>query len=351
MLRGDARAATAAVARLHGTGDIRVAEEPVPVPEAGHRLVRVTAVGLCGSDLHWFSEGGIGDARLERPLVVGHESAGVIEGGPDHGRRVAIDPAIPCERCDTCRTGWRNLCPTVRFAGHGRLDGALRQFITWPEVLLHPVPDELSDVDAAMLEPLGVAVHAHDLGHLRAGAAVAVVGCGPIGLLLVQLARATGAGTIVAIDPLEHRAAAARRYGADVVHRSGSADALQGVDADVVFEVAGNDAAVAASLVAARPGGRVVLVGIPDEDRTCFPASLARRKGLTLALSRRMNDVYPRALRLVQQGLVDVTSVVTHHYPLEQVAEAFATAVARHGLKVVVHPGGRPGSLPESGKR
>jgi L-iditol 2-dehydrogenase len=312
----------------------------MPVPGAGERLIRVTAVGLCGSDLHWFTEGGIGDARLEQPLVVGHESAGVIEGGPDHGRRVAIDPAIPCERCDTCRSGWRNLCPTVRFAGHGLLDGGLREFLTWPATLLHPVPDALSDADAAMLEPLGVAVHAMDLAHLRIGGSVAVIGCGPIGLLLVQLARSAGAGTITATDPLEHRAAAARRYGADVVHRSGTADAVRGVDADVVFEVAGNDRAVEAALTAARPGGRVVLVGIPDGDRTSFPASVARRKGLTIALSRRMNDVYPRALRLVEQGLVDVSSVVTHRFALDEVSDAFRTAVARDGLKVLVQPGG-----------
>jgi L-iditol 2-dehydrogenase len=329
---------TAAAARLHGSGDIRLADEPVPVPDAGHRLVRVTAVGLCGSDLHWFTEGGIGDARLERPLVVGHESAGVIEGGPDHGRRVAIDPAIPCERCETCRSGRRNLCPTVRFAGHGSVDGALREFLTWPAALLHPVPDTVSDVDAALLEPLGVAVHAMDLGHLRIGARVAVIGCGPIGLLLVQLARSAGAGTVIATDPLEHRVAAARRYGADVVHRSGTAVAVHDVDADVVFEVAGNDTAVEAALTAARPGGRVVLVGIPDEDRTSFPASVARRKGLTLALSRRMNDVYPRALQLVEQGRVDVSSLVTHRFPLQRVADAFYTAVAREGLKVVVEP-------------
>lgn len=333
-----APARTAPVVRLHGARDLRLADEPVPAPQPGESLLRVTAVGICGSDLHWYTEGGIGDARLDRPLVVGHEFAGVIEGGPESGRRVAVDPAIACERCDTCRTGWRNLCPTVRFAGHGAVDGALRQMLTWPTALLHPVPDTLSDVDAAMLEPLGVAVHALDLGHLRIGATVAVVGCGPIGLLLVQLARSAGAGTVIAADPLNHRAQAARVHGADTAYGGSDGD-LDGVDADVVFEVAGTDDAVTAALTAARPGARVVLVGIPDEDRTTFPASLARRKGLTLALSRRMNDVYPRATRLVERGLVDVSSLVTHRYPLERTGEAFATAAARDGLKVVVQPG------------
>jgi L-iditol 2-dehydrogenase len=329
------------VARLHGTGDVRLHDEPVPEPAEGESLVRVTSVGLCGSDLHWYAEGGIGDAVLERPLAVGHEFAGVVEGGPLAGRRVAVDPAIPCGTCETCRTGHRHLCPTVAFAGHGRNDGALREYLAWPSHLLHPLPDSLSDADGAVLEPLGVAVHALDLGHLKVGNAVAVVGCGPIGLLLVQAARAAGATTVVAVEPLEHRRDAAKRYGADVVlsPEEAHADAwhdVVGVGVDVAFEVGGTDGAVETAMVASRPGARVVLVGIPDADRTSFPAALARRKGLTIAMSRRMGEVYPRATQLVTTGRVDVASLVTATYPLERAADAFETAVARAGLKVVV---------------
>ena len=151
------------VARLYGARDLRLPDEPPPAVPAGHSLVRVTAVGLCGSDLHWYGEGGIGDARVERPLVVGHEFAGVVEGGPRRGQRVAVDPAMPCERCASCRAGHHNLCPHVRFAGSGEQDGALSEFVAWPSALLHPLPDELSDADGAMLEPLGVAIHAVEL--------------------------------------------------------------------------------------------------------------------------------------------------------------------------------------------
>jgi len=119
------------VARLHGVGDIRVADEDRPSLAAGESLVRVTAVGLCGSDLHWFSEGGIGDAELSQGLVLGHEFAGIIEGGPDDGRRVAVDPARPCGACEQCLEGNRNLCPTVRFAGYGGTDGGLRELVAW----------------------------------------------------------------------------------------------------------------------------------------------------------------------------------------------------------------------------
>lgn len=314
------------VARLHGVEDIRVADEPLPPVGPGESLIRVTAVGLCGSDLHWYGEAGIGDARLDRPLVVGHEFAGVIEGGPRHGERVAVDPAIPCEACEMCRLGHPNLCPTVRFAGHGSLDGGLREYVAWPTARLHPLPDELSDADGAMLEPLGVALHALDLGHLRVGMTVGVYGCGPIGLLLVQLALRAGARTVVAADPLPHRAEAAASFGAEL---------LAG-EVDVAFEVAGTDSAVEAAMVAARPGARVVLVGIPDGDTTTFPASVARRKGLTIAMARRMKDTYPRATDLVRRGQVDVSSLVTARYPLDAAPEAFEDAVARQGLKVIV---------------
>ena len=122
------------VARLHGVGDLRVAMEPDPGQSPpGWSLLEVTSVGICGSDLHWFADGGIGENRIEHPVVPGHEFAAVAITGPLAGRRVAVDPAIPCESCETCRVGHQNLCPTVQFAGHGALDGALQQYLLWPD--------------------------------------------------------------------------------------------------------------------------------------------------------------------------------------------------------------------------
>jgi L-iditol 2-dehydrogenase len=320
-------------ARLHAPGDVRVDEEPVPVAGPDTTLVQVTAVGICGSDLHWWDDAGIGDARLDRPLVLGHESAGVIAGGPRAGQRVAIDPAIPCGTCAQCRRGYRNLCPRVRFAGHGETDGGLREFITWPSELLFDLPPALSDADGALLEPLGVALHALDLGHLRAGESAAVIGCGPIGLMLIQLLRASGASVVLAADPLPHRLAAAIRLGAEPL-------AEPAPDVATAFEVAGTDAAVDTAITVVRPGGRVVLVGIPDGDRTSFRASAARRKGLTIALSRRMNETYPRAIALAASGRVDLSGLVTLRLPLAAAPEAFTRAARREGLKVLVCPAG-----------
>ncbi len=331
------------VARLHGPGDVRVADEPNPVPAAGEALVRVTAVGICGSDIHWYTEGAIGTAVLTEPLVLGHEFGGVVEEGPGKGERVAVDPAIPCGACPLCAGGHGNLCPRVRFAGHGTDDGALRELVTWPTRRLHPVPATLSDAEVAMLEPLGVAIHALDLGHLRPGADVAVVGCGPIGLLLIQVLRVAGAGRIVAVEPLPHRRAAAAAMGATAVltpeeaaatPNAGDPEGPAGVD--VGFDVSGTDQAVDVTVRWTRPGGRVVMVGIPPGDSTTLTAGTVRRKGLTLAWSRRMGEVYPRAIELASGGGVDLGSVVSDRYPLAETAEAFRAAAARSGLKVIV---------------
>jgi L-iditol 2-dehydrogenase len=323
------------VVRLKAVGDVELSEEPLPEVAPGESLVRVSAVGLCGSDLHWFGQGSIGDAALGRPLVLGHEFGGTVEGGPLDGCRVAVDPAIPCNACAWCHEGNHNLCPNMRFAGHGENDGGLQEYIARPTELLYPVPDGFSDATVALLEPLGVALHAFDLGHVRFGANVAVVGCGPIGLMVVQVARAAGAAMVIAVEPLAHRQAAAAQSGADVVVGPEQASEHQG-KADVVFEVAGNDEAVAKSMVLARAGGRVVLAGIPDDDCTRFPAGLARRKGLTILMVRRMKDAYPRAISLVDRKVVDLDPLVSHRFSLEDAATAFATASRREGLKTVV---------------
>lgn len=328
------------VMRLHAPGDLRITKETEPVAAADESLVRVTDVGLCGSDLHWFEEGGIGDAQLSRPLVLGHEIAGVAIDGTFAGAAVAVDPAIPCGSCGMCLLGHRNLCPTVRFSGHGVQDGGLREVIAWPTELLHPLAPGVSTAAGAVLEPLGVAIHALDLGHLRAASRVAVVGCGPIGLLLLEAALCSGATSVIAVDPLEHRREEALRRGAQTALAPGDVAGLPAdAQVDVAFEVAGTDDAVAGAMTLARPGGRVVLAGIPSDDRTSFPASLARRKGLTIALVRRMkDDVYHRGMQLVTSGRVDAESLVTARYPLENAPEAFTEAVARRGLKVLVQP-------------
>lgn len=325
--------------RLHGTGDLQLHDEIKPTPALDEALVRVTAIGVCGSDLHWFEEGSIGDARLSKPLILGHEFAGITE----KGERVAVDPAIPCEKCEHCREGNPNLCTALRFAGHGGEDGALREYVNWPVRCLYALPDALNDIDGAMLEPLGVALHAVDLGHVRLGMTAGVFGCGPIGLLILQLLRAAGATTIVGTDTLPHRLDAARSFGATATIQAANGEEARqilatthGRGVDVAFEAAGANAAVEAAMTAAKPGARVVLVGIPADDRTSFTASVARRKGLTIKLARRMKHTYPRAIALTASGKVELRSLVTHRFPLVDSQKAFDLARRREGLKIII---------------
>jgi L-iditol 2-dehydrogenase len=329
--------------RLHDIGELRLHDEGDPVADDDEYLLGVTAVGLCGSDVRWYETAGIGDARLDHPLVLGHEFAAIIESGDRRGEKVAVDPAIACRECRYCQEGNPNFCEKMRFAGHGMVDGALREKLSWPKFLVHRLPDDLTDIQGAMLEPLGVALHALNLGHVLPGMSVGVFGCGPIGLMLVQLVRAAGATRIVATDRLPQRLDAARSFGATHAIRAEAGQenaeiaAAAGRDGvDIAFEAAGDNSAVESAIGASRPGGKLILIGIPDDDRTAFSASVARRKGLTLKLVRRMKHTYPRAIRLIQNGVVDVTSLVTHRFPLADYKTAFETAKKREGIKVVI---------------
>ena len=331
--------------RLHSSGKIQLHDEPIPKPTLGEVLVQVTSVAICGSDIHWLMEGGIGDAKITRPLVLGHEAAGIIASGPRKGTRVAIDPAISCGKCKQCQKGNPNLCQDMRFSGHGLQDGALREYMPWPEEFLFPIPDALSLDDAAMLEPLGVAIYAMDIAGIKPGMRIGVFGCGPIGLLIIQLARTMGAAQIIATEKLLHRLEAARACGAtDAIRIKNEQDypdftaITEGEGVDVAFEAAGTDRALQCATQAAGYGTEVILVGIPGDDEHRLVASLVRRKGLTIKLCRRMKHTYPRAIRLTQQGIIDLKSIVSHHFTMDQFQEAFASASRREGLKVIIEP-------------
>jgi L-iditol 2-dehydrogenase len=227
----------------------------------------------------------------------------------------------------------------VVFAGHGSTDGAMRELMAWPPGRLHPLPDDVADACGALLEPLGVAIQCLDMGYLPFGGSGAVAGCGPIGLLLIQLLRLSGASSVLAVEPLPHRREAALRAGATTAAApAAGAAGLAGYGVDVAFEAAGTGDAVRFAIAAARPGGRVVLAGIPADDTVTFPASAARRKGLTIALVRRMNQVYPRAISLAARGAVDLASLVTSQVPLGEAAGAFGAAAQRTGLKTLIQP-------------
>lgn len=327
-------------ARLYHPYDLRLENVPDPGrPDPGWVRLRIASVGICGSDLHYYREGGIGTADVEKPLIIGHEfSAYVDEVGPEveglrAGQLVAVEPGRACGKCEVCQHGHPNICRHIIFCGYPGINGALQEFLLYPAEFLFPLPEGISAADGAMLEPLGVGVHAVRLGKLRPGETAAVLGAGPIGLTIIDLLRTSGATEIYATEPLAHRRSAAEQYGAtgtfnpdvdDVV--KAIMDVTHGRGVDVAFEAAGAPKTPAQTAGVVKPGGAVVIVGIPSDDELRFRHSDARRKGLTIKMSRRMKHTYPQAIDLVRNGQVDVRTMVTHRFPLDQAAEAFRLA-------------------------
>jgi L-iditol 2-dehydrogenase len=336
-------------ARIHGAGDLRVETVPCPSPGPDELLLPVAGVGLCGSDHHYYSEGGIGTARITAPLILGHEIAARIPDGHADalglpaGTLVAVDPARPCGSCEWCRRGHANLCPKVRFAGSPPdTQGALAEYVVAARANLYPVPSSLSAAAVSLLEPLGVAVHALDLARLRPLDTVAILGVGPIGLLLLQVARLAGAGAIYAIDPLARRTELARVLGADEAGSSWESvlEWTDGRGVDTVIEATDSAVAPDQATRVARIGGQVVLVGIPAQEEFSLSASVVRRKGLTIRMVRRMGAVYPRAIRLAASGRVRLEPLISHRFPLARTTEAFGL-LADHReevIKVVIEP-------------
>jgi L-iditol 2-dehydrogenase len=347
---------TMLAARLYGPADLRIERVPHPgAPPPGAALLRVSVTGLCGSDLHSYQDARIGDTAVEAPLILGHEFSGVVEAvGPNAldgrfqplppGTRVAVDPAQPCGRCEACEHGHPNLCHRLHFCGNYPDGGSLCEWMHMPARSCFPVPKRLDDVEAALLEPLGVALHAVDLARVRVAHRLAILGAGPIGLLLLQVARLAGADPVFISDKFAWRLRRAEAYGGVPIHceRDDAVEVVtretHGRGVDVAFEAAWSDHSVAQAAEMVRLGGRVVLVGIPGDDRLQLKHSTARRKGLTLLMCRRMKHAYPRAIRLAEAGRVDLRSLVSHRFPLKRAVEAFRlnAAYADQVVKVLV---------------
>lgn len=337
---------------LRGVRDARVAPFNLREGKPGETLLEVAAVGLCGSDLHYYKDGGIGSAMIKQPFVPGHEFGGwltedVPERGLRRGELVAVDPNEACGHCAWCREGHANLCPNVKFIGAPPFDGAMTERIWVPKSQLMPIPQGFTPLEAAMLEPLGVAIHAVDLAKPGLLERVALIGLGPIGLLVLQVLKVAGAGEILAVDPQAHRQEAAARLGA--ARTGGSVDDIRTwTDKEgcpLVVEATNAPEAFRDAVLAARIGGRIVLVGIPDGDSYVLPAAEARRRALKIKFARRMGEVYPRGIELVRSKRVDVASVVTRDFDLKDAPEAFRLHVegAPGLIKSMIWPNGKRG--------
>lgn len=320
-------------------GKVESIELPEPSPAPGEAVVRVRQVGICGSDLHLFRDGAIGEAKASLPFVLGHEAMGMVVavGSPQDahlvGKRVAIEPAIPCLRCEFCLRGDLNLCPNHLFLGLPPRAGALQEYLMHPAHLLEPVPDTISDAEAVLLEPLAIALHAVDLGKVLTGRSVAVLGCGTIGLTVLMVLKQLGAYPLFCTDLLEHRLAQARDLGADATVNAGNQDVVaearrftNGRGFDYVFECAGVDDTQWQTAQIAAPGAKCLIVGTNPEGHVRLEGSAARRKGLTIFMVRRSRLTLHRAMKLTLQGRTPIAKLATHTFPMELCQQAFETA-------------------------
>ena len=333
----------------------QVAVEEAAEPEL-HRetdvLLQVESVGVCGSDMHYYRTGRIGDQVVEYPFVVGHEfSARVLEVGPGvgsvrPGERVAVDPLIWCGRCDQCLAGREHTCRDQVFMGcPGQLSGCLVERVVMPEACCFPVPDALDADAAAMVEPMSVGLYSQRLGGDVSGANVGILGCGPIGLCVLLACRAAGAANVYMTDIRNNRRNLAERLGADWTGNPDETDIVADIldreprGLDILFECAGEQSTLDNGTDLSAPAGKLMLVGIPEADRVSFLMDSLRRREITLQPVRRQSHCVADTIDGIAAGRLDVKPMITHTFGLEDVQQAFDTvADYRDGVvKAMIH--------------
>lgn len=321
---------------LHEPGRLEVEQRERPTPAADEVLVAVREVGICGSDVHYYERGRIGDYVVTDPLVLGHEVAGEVvavgEAVTDRepGDRVALEPGVPCRRCEYCKSGEYNLCPDVTFMATPPDDGAFAEYVAWPADFAHVLPESVSLREGALCEPLSVGIHACRRGGVGVGDSVLITGAGPIGLLAMEAARAAGATDVAVSDVVEGKLAVARDRGADLAVNAAETDVAEAVaehaggrGVDVVVEASGSEAGVRTTLDAVRRGGVVVFVGLPGESEIPLDVTDVVDNEVDVHGSFRYANTYPTAVELLADGEVDVAGIVDFESPLAEVADAF----------------------------
>jgi L-iditol 2-dehydrogenase len=301
-------------------------------------------VGVCGSDVHYFEHGRIGQYVVDRPLVLGHEAGGEVAAvgpgvsTPRVGQRVSIEPGVPCRSCRQCLAGRYNLCPDMRFFATPPIDGAFCEYVVMPVAFVYPVPDSISDDAAGLLEPLSVGVWACRRAMVAPGSRVLVTGAGPIGLIAAQAARAYGATEVAVTDVNDHRLGLAADLGLRAVNVAESALADAGLEPDVLLECSGNARATWDAVSTVARAGRVVLVGMGG-DEVALPLTYLQDHELTVTGAFRYANTWPVAIDLAASGRVDLDRMVTGHYDLDDVETALTASRSDPTvIKAVIRP-------------
>jgi L-iditol 2-dehydrogenase len=329
----------------------RVTDMPIEDPGPGEVQVRIEAVGVCGSDLHAFTEGAVGSTPNVYPMVLGHEPAGrIVKTGAGvtglaAGDRGALEPAHYCYHCEFCLSGHHNVCANIRFLSNPHHPGFFRELVNLPVANFLPIPKGMSFNEAALAEPLAIAMHSLRLASIRPGETVAVIGAGPIGLLTIAALRAVQAGRIWAVEPVAHRRELARGMGADAVIEPGEAaeEILNGTGqrgVDCAIDCAAGEHTTSQAIQVTRSAGRVALTGIHSTPLVSMDGSAMRRKELTIFNVRRSNHETEEALELLHAHAAWFRPLLTHTRDIERIDEAFAIASQyRDGVgKMMVRP-------------
>lgn len=317
-------------------------EVPDPGPPGyGQLLLRIETVGVCGSDIHYYTTGRIGEQVVKYPFTLGHECAArVIDAGGntegnEPGDRVAVDPAMPCYECDQCLAGREHTCRNLKFLGcPGQAEGCLSEMIIMPAKSCFKIPDNMSFAEATFAEPFSIGYYAIQLSRLRQGSNIAVLGVGPIGDSVLIAGREASAGRIYVSDKIDARLGIAKKLGAEATINVNRYDAVKEISSlehdqlDIVYECCGKQEAFDQAVELLKPGGKLMIVGIPEFERWSFRADQARRKELSIIHVRRQNACMQPALDLIREGRVETDVLITHSFPFSQTKEAFDLVAA-----------------------
>lgn len=335
-------------AELVEAGTFELRSRGRPQPGASDVLIDVSDVGICGSDVHWYEHGRMGDRIVEEPLVLGHESAGwVVEIGRDVdsvavGDEVAIEPGVPCRRCEYCRGGQYNLCRNVEFMATPGTDGAFREYVAWPADFVHVLPSSVSTREGALCEPVSVGIQAVRRADVGVGDTVLVMGAGPIGILTMDVARAAGATNLVVVDIVPSKLDRAAKRGAELTIDAREVNVVEtvrdefGAGVDVAIEATGAPPAIEATLDTPQPDGTVVLIGLaPDETVPVDTFELVRRQ-IDVRGSYRFANTYPTAISLLAADEIDAAGTIDFEMPLDRIDNAFERATEPDVIKGLV---------------
>jgi L-iditol 2-dehydrogenase len=342
---------TMKAARLYKAKDLRYEDVEVPQPAPEEVLIKISANGLCGSDIHFFEDGKLGPYKVTKPYIPGHEASGVVVAaakdgsGPREGTRVSIEPGIPCRRCRHCKEGRYNLCEDVVFLSAPPINGTFAEYAVVASDFAHPLPDRIDDEAGALVEPVSVGIQAANRAGLQAGDSVAIVGTGPIGLITMLVAKAFGASELYMIDIARKRLDFANTLGAAAVVNAANENVVErmmditdGRGADVVFDTSGSAKGAAVTPEIAARGGSIALVGWAEVGTYPYPMEIVMERELDVHGVNRYCNTYPTAIGLMATGRIDVKPLVSHRFPFEEVVEAFSFSAENRGdtVKTVI---------------